>query len=128
MATNIREVDIRFAIGLIRPNSEYHFRAPNHSGHTLAEALGDWRDPNTTPPTEAEIIAAWDTHVAERASQASSATSLRNQVLTVAGSAEDVLLTDLTAAQVKALVAVLLWKAGGLTNDGHVKALSEWVR
>lgn len=79
-----------------------------------------------------EEVAARDTERAALAAADSAdeqiRSTLRNQVLSVAGSAEGVLLTDLTAAQVKALVAVLLWKAGGLTNDGHVKALNEWVR
>ena len=55
-------------------------------------------------------------------------TNLRNQVLSVAGSAEGVLITDLTNVQVRALVACLLWKNGALTNDGHIKPLSEWVK
>lgn len=46
----------------------------------------------------------------------------------VAQSAVGVGLTDLTAAQVKSLLAVLLWRAGGIAPDGTVKPLVQWVR
>ena len=34
----------------------------------------------------------------------------------------------LTAEQVRALFAKMLWEAGALNNDGTVKPLGEWVR
>ena len=55
------------------------------------------------------------------------AEDLRSRVLALAQSAVGVALNDLTAAQQRALIAVLLWKAGALTPDLKVRALSEWL-
>jgi hypothetical protein len=49
-------------------------------------------------------------------------------VRTLAGGAAGKLITNLTASEVRALVAVLLWKAGALTPDGAVRPLDEWAR
>lgn len=35
--------------------------------------------------------------------------------------------TELSAAQVRALVVALLWKAGGLNPDGTVRPLDQWL-
>jgi hypothetical protein len=45
----------------------------------------------------------------------------------VAQSAAGVLITNLSAVQVRALLAVLLWKAGALDKTGAVTGLSEWA-
>lgn len=47
----------------LRPNSPYLWR---DGGSTYADIL-EWRDPNTTQPTEAECMAEWDVMLAERA-------------------------------------------------------------
>lgn len=49
-------------------------------------------------------------------------------ILNTAKGAEGMALVDLSAGQIKALLAVLLYKAGGVNDDGTVKALSQWVR
>lgn len=54
--------------------------------------------------------------------------TLLQTIRQVARSAEGVLVTDLTAAQQRALFAVWLWERGGLANDGTVKPLGQWVR
>lgn len=54
--------------------------------------------------------------------------TLREQIKTVAQSAVGVAYDQLTAAQVRALVAILLWKQGALNNDGTVKPLGQWVK
>lgn len=51
-----------------------------------------------------------------------------DNIRATAQSAEGLLLTDLTAAQVKALLAALLYRAGAVANDGRVKPLAEWTR
>ena len=53
---------------------------------------------------------------------------LRSKVANLAQSAVGVRLSDLTPAQQRALVAVLLWKAGAVTADLTVKPLEEWER
>ena len=51
-----------------------------------------------------------------------------DNVRSAAASAAGVALADLTAVQRNALMAVLLWKADGITRDGTVRPLSEWAR
>lgn len=51
-----------------------------------------------------------------------------SNVLNLAQSAAGVRLVDLTAAQIKALMAVMLYQAGGVNIDTMtVKALGQWV-
>jgi hypothetical protein len=78
-------------------------------------------------PTEAELteaIAAYDAAEAQRKAEAQ---ALRSQIVTLAQSAVGVRVDLLTAAQVRALVAILLWKGGALSNAGVVRPLGEWV-
>lgn len=56
------------------------------------------------------------------------AEDLRSRVIALAQSAVGVPLADLTAAQVKALLAVLLWSHGAVDNELKVRPLSEWVK
>ena len=53
--------------------------------------------------------------------------TLRNNIKSIAQSAAGVRLNDLTAAQSRALVAVLLWKSGGLAPDMTVRPLGDWT-
>ena len=53
--------------------------------------------------------------------------TLRSNIRTIAQSAAGIALNDLTATQSRALVAVLLWKAGGVAHDMTVKALGDWT-
>ena len=54
--------------------------------------------------------------------------TLREAIKTTAQSAVGVTYDQLTAAQVRALAAILLYKAGALDTNGTVRPLSEWVR
>lgn len=51
----------------------------------------------------------------------------KNQAVTIAQSAVGVGIGALTAPQVRALVACLLWKNGALNPNGTVRALSDWL-
>lgn len=84
-----------------------------------------WRLPGAQP-TEAELDAASATYDAAQTQRDADAQALRQKVVTVARSAVGQTIDTLTAAQVRALVAVLLWKAGALTKDGAVKPLGSW--
>lgn len=86
-----------------------------------------WNLPGN-PPTEAEITTAAAAYDAAETQRQAEATTLRQQVISTAQSAVGVSITALTAAQVRALVAILLWKAGAIKADGTVKVLTEWVR
>lgn len=59
--------------------------------------------------------------------QQSKATNLA-AIKTAAQSAVGLQLTDLTAGQVKALLAALLWRAGAVNPDGTVRPLGEWLK
>lgn len=77
-------------------------------------------------PTAAELVAASDAYDMAQAQAASDASALRTRVRTAAQSAVGVLITDLTATQVRALLAVLLRDAGALDKDGKIRPLNEW--
>lgn len=73
-------------------------------------------------------LTAGDTLEAARLQAVQDAATVKSAVLTVAQSAVGVLLTDLTAAQVRALVACLLYKEGAFTPDMKVRPLAQWLR
>lgn len=57
------------------------------------------------------------------------ATTAKNAILAMAQTAVGVTLANLTAAQIKSLMAILLYKEGGVDiKTMAVKPLSEWVR
>ena len=62
-------MDIILVIGRLRPTSAYHFTGKG-DGEDGYEAIGKWRDPLTTKPTEAECLAEWEVVLQERAAQA----------------------------------------------------------
>jgi hypothetical protein len=64
--------------------------------------------------------------VAYVAQEESGNSLLRTRVLQIAQSAVGTQVDQLTANQVRALVAILLWKAGALTPQGAVKPLGQW--
>lgn len=91
--------------------------------------LSVYVEPDGLPePTEAEILAAIVTLETEAAAAATAAAQLRQQVRTTAASAVGVRYDLLTAAQVRALVAILLWKQGALNSLGLVQPLDEWAK
>jgi hypothetical protein len=51
-----------------------------------------------------------------------------SNIRTLAQSAVGISLGSLTTAQVRALMAILLYKVGGVTDDGKVKALNKWAK
>lgn len=54
-------------------------------------------------------------------------TALRDQLVSLLTSCVGVALTDLTNAQRFALVAGLLYKAGGVNRQGQVRPLNQWL-
>jgi len=119
---NIQDVDIQLVLHRLRPGSAYHWKGAGQFGNTM-EAIGEWRDPATQPPTEAEILAEWGRCLEE----ATAAAALRQQVRSLAASAVGVNIRDLTAAQVKALFAIWLYSVGAINNVGEVRPLAQWV-
>lgn len=90
----------------------------------------DWlaqRGPLPTDPTQTEIDAALAAQEAARVQAAADTAALRQRVLGLAGSAVGIQIDALTAGQVRALVALLLWKAGALDRNGAVRPLADWL-
>lgn len=78
--------------------------------------------------TDTELTTAQGILAAHNPAELTTAQTTIANIKTVAQSTEGLLLTDLTAAQVKSLLAVLLWRAGAVEADGTVRPLGQWVR
>lgn len=87
----------------------------------------EWPPPLPTDPTQAEIDAAIASRQAAEQQAKTDAIALRQKILTVAQSAVGQSIDVLTAAQVRALVACLLYRAGALDKAGIVQPLGEWL-
>ena len=104
------------------PMRDYEIRDDGSGARIVAWSLA------APQPTAADLQAASAAYDAAKAQADADASALRAQVVSVANSAAGVLITNLTAGQVRALLAVLLWKVGALNPDGTVKPLAAWVR
>lgn len=104
-----------------RPTLDYEIRDDGAGAR-----IGRWNltDPQPDDTALLAAIVAYDTAQAQRNADAQ---TLRQKVVTVAQSAVGLSIDTLTAAQVRALVAVVLWRAGALKPDGTVKPLAEWT-
>lgn len=87
----------------------------------------DWPPPLPTDPTQAEIDAAIAQRATEEQQRQADAAALRQKILAVAGSAVGQSIDTLTAGQVRALVACMLYKAGALDKSGVVQPLAKWL-
>lgn len=88
---------------------------------------GNEKGARLTVPDDADEEAIETVVLAHDPEKLTSYENVRNKIKIVAKSAEDVALNDLTQGQIKALLAVMLWKAGGVADDMTVKALGEWI-
>lgn len=59
------DIDYQLMVWRLRPTSEYHWRGGQNDVPDSYDSIGEWRDPLTTKPTEAEIIAEWDKYQTE---------------------------------------------------------------
>ena len=58
-------IDWQLILWRLRPTSEYHWKGDSSNG-TYAD-IGEWRDPETTKPTEQECLDEWDVYLIEKA-------------------------------------------------------------
>jgi hypothetical protein len=86
-----------------------------------------WPPPLPTDPTPAQIAAAIAARQAAAQQAQSDALALRQRIVTLAQSAVGVSIDALTAGQRNALIACMLYKAGGIDAAGVVKPLSSWL-
>lgn len=96
-------------------------------GAVRSMAAADWPPPLPADPTPAESAAAIAARQQAAQQAQADAQALRQQILSLAQSAVGVSLNALTANQRNALVACLLWKAGGVANDMTVRPLGQWL-
>ncbi len=78
-------------------------------------------------PTPAELQTASDAYDAQQAQASADAAALRTRIVNLAQSSVGIAVDQLTAAQVRALFAIILWKAGALNRDGIVQPLNTWI-
>jgi hypothetical protein len=96
-------------------------------GSVRSVAASAWPPPLPTDPTPAEIAAALAARQAAAQQAQSDALALRQRIVTLAQSAVGVSIDALTAAQRNALIACMLYKAGGIDKDGIVRPLAQWL-
>ena len=101
------------------------------NGLVQSMPAADWlaqRGPLPTDPTQAQIDAAIAAQQQATQQAQSDAAQLRQQVVTLAQSTVGLRIdATFTAAQLKALLALLLWQAGALNSDGTVRPLTDWI-
>ena len=114
-------MDIAIAIEKIRPGSQYLLNKSVPPDQVIIE----WRGPGDEP-TQQELEGAWQVYSERVVVEQKAATKLKSNIKATVQSAEGVLLKDLTQGQFKALMAALLWKAGGVADDMTVKNLGDW--
>lgn len=114
------------ALAHLYPHAQPFVDFEIRTGDDGHERIAVWNLPGS-PPTDAALLAAITAYDAAQATQAAEATALRQQVVSLAQSAVGQSIAGLTAAQVRALLALLLFNAGAITAQGTVKPLSDWV-
>jgi hypothetical protein len=80
-----------------------------------------------TPQEEQAVLAERAAAAISEANERTAANTLKNNIISIAAGAEGKVLTALTATEVRALMAILLYKAGGVDSANKVKPLSQWV-
>ncbi len=77
-------------------------------------------------PTFAQVVAGVAAHVAAQNQEAANEAELRTRVRTLVQSSVGVQIDQLTAAQVRALVIVLLQRQGAVSSSGVIRPLRDW--
>ncbi|MBA3867793.1 MAG: hypothetical protein H0X30_01415 [Anaerolineae bacterium] len=119
------KIDIPRVLGRLAPTAEYHWKG---NGWGTYADIGEWRSPLIPKPSEVAVYAEWDLCLAEQAKTASEDDASRHRIVTLAQSAVGVQVEQLSAIQVRALIALLLRKEGALTADGSIKPLTTWAK
>jgi hypothetical protein len=86
-----------------------------------------WPPPPPSDPTPTEIAAAIAAKDAQAAQDTADASALRTRVRTLAQSAVGIQFDQLSGAQVRALIAILLHKQGAIDKNGAIRPLADWV-
>jgi hypothetical protein len=98
------------------------------NGAVRSMLASDWPPPLPSDPTPQQIATAIAARQAAEAKRHTDAIALRQRVIGVAqttvGQPVD---APFTTAQLRALLAVLLYKAGALDDAGVIKELNQWL-
>lgn len=80
-------VDYRLMLSRLRPGSEYHWKGTSDTptDQEAFDAIGEWRDPNTTKPTKAALDTEWVVYQQELTAAAATATAARADQLEFLG-------------------------------------------
>lgn len=97
------------------------------NGFIRSMLASDWPPPLPSDPTPADVANAIAARAAAKQQSAVDAATLRTRVLTPAQSSVGVQVDALTAAQIRALVALLLYKQGAIDKSGAVLPLAGWL-
>lgn len=92
----------------------------------LYQLVGNALGVRLTVPDEADEAAILVVIQAHNPDEEPAGTALRRQILQLAQSAVGVRANDLSTAQIKALLAVVLWRHGAWTQDMRIRPLGEW--
>ena len=114
-------MDLALAIEETRPGALYRLNKSVQPDQEIIE----WRGPGDEP-TQQELENAWQIYSEREAAEQAASDKLKSNIVTIAQSAVGVALNDLTQGQTRALLAVMLWKAGGVAPDMTVKPLKDW--
>lgn len=98
------------------------------SPHVRSILAADWPPPLPSDPTPEQSTAAIAARQQAEQQAQQDAAALRQQILTLSQSAVGARVDQLTAGQVRALIAILLHKEGALDKSGVVRAPGEWVK
>jgi hypothetical protein len=116
---------LKFLYPNAQPLVDYVIRDDSDGRGPYIDPLA-WHLPDPIPGL-AQLQTASDAFDAAQAQRQADAAALRQKVLNVAQSAVGQGIDTLTAVQVRALMACLLFKAGALDKAGVVQPLSEWL-
>lgn len=125
--------DIGKALRHLFPNARVGVAAGANPDYIIAaDEYGDeqivlWKLPQAQP-TEAEIAAAAAAYETAETQRQADASTLRQGILIQANAAVGVPYSNVTNAMLKALLWILLWRAGALNKDLTIKPLGEWVK
>lgn len=107
-----------------------HVLFRNSAGLAQSMPAADWIAQHgalPAAPTQAEIDAALLARQQAAQQTASDAAALRQQIITLAQSAVGMRVDQLTALQVRALFAIVLWQEGALAPDMTIRPLAQWA-
>lgn len=110
-------VDYPLVLSRLRPTSEYHLKG---SGFSYAD-IGDWRDPNTSKPSDAECVAEWAVYQAEKTAQEADLAAKQLDFAEMIGEKAETAITQLNTAinAVESDIAII----GGSPTNAQVIAV-----